>query len=59
MNNDDVPKETTIPRVVVDQVFDENEKFDTIMKEKGSHYLETNSVVYPNFKCLDEVIFPN
>ena len=29
------------------------------MKEKGAHYLETHSVVYPNFKCTDDVIFPN
>lgn len=29
------------------------------MKEKGSHYLEANSVVYPNFKYIDNVIFPN
>ena len=29
------------------------------MKEKGSHYLEPNSMVYPNFKCSDNVVFPN
>ena len=29
------------------------------MKEKGAHYLKTNTVVYPNFKCTDDVIFPN
>ncbi|XP_052624916.1 uncharacterized protein LOC128132402 [Lactuca sativa] len=66
-DDDDVSKETTkhddvpkkIPRVVVDQFFDETEKFDKIMKEKGSHYLEKSTVVYPNFKCTDDVIFPN
>ena len=29
------------------------------MKEKGSHFLEPNTVVYPNFKCSVEVVFPN
>ena len=27
--------------------------------EKGPHYLESNSVVYPNFKCTDDAVFPN
>ena len=56
-DNDVVPKETIISRVVVDQVFDETKKLDKILKEKGSHYLETNIVVYPNFKWTDDVIF--
>ena len=29
------------------------------MKEKGPHYLESNYVVYPNFKCTNDVVFPN
>ena len=56
--NDDAPKEKTIFRVVVDQVYGETEKFDSVMKEKGPHYLESNSIVYPNFTCTDDVIFP-
>lgn len=58
-DDDDVSKETTIPQVVVDQVCEETEKFKKILKEKVSHYLETNNVAYPNFKCSDDVIFPN
>lgn len=54
-----VSTETSIPRVVVKQVYGETEKFDTVMNEKGAHYLETNTVVYPNFTCTDEVVFPN
>ena len=53
----DSPK--TSPRVVVNQVFDNTKEFDKILNEKGAHYLETNTVVYPNFKCTDDIIFPN
>ncbi|XP_023748037.1 uncharacterized protein LOC111896263 [Lactuca sativa] len=35
-DNDVVPKETIISRVVVDQVFDETKKLDKILKEKGN-----------------------
>ena len=43
----------------MDQVFGDTGKFDKVLPEKGAHYLETNIVVYPNFKCIDDVIFPN
>ncbi|XP_052622678.1 uncharacterized protein LOC128127967 [Lactuca sativa] len=52
-------KEEEIPRIVVDQVFGDTQKFEKVTNEKGEHYLETNTVVYPNFKCTDDVIFPN
>ncbi|KAL7618630.1 hypothetical protein Lser_V15G03678 [Lactuca serriola] len=52
-------KEEEIPRIVVDQVYGDTQNFEEVMKEKGSHYLETNTVVFPNFKCTDDVIFPN
>ena len=51
-----VSKETTIPRIVEDQVYEETKKFDKIMKEKGSHYLDSNMVVYLIFKCIDDVL---
>ena len=40
-------------------MYGETENFDKVMKEKGAHYLELHLVVYPNFKCSDDVIFPN
>lgn len=54
-----VSNETSIPRVVVDQVFGDTENFDKVLSEKSTQYLETNTVVYPNFKCLDDVVFSN
>ncbi|XP_023737287.1 uncharacterized protein LOC111885248 [Lactuca sativa] len=54
-----VLKETQIPRIAKDQVYKETKKFDKTMKEKSSHYLEPNYVVYPNFKCTDNVVFSN
>ena len=29
------------------------------MTGKGAHYLKMNLVVCPNFKCIDNVVFPN
>ena len=58
-DEEEFPIKTTIPRVVVDQVYEEIEKFKKVMKEKAPHYLESNSVVYPNFKCTDDVVFTN
>ncbi|XP_052627545.1 uncharacterized protein LOC128134134 [Lactuca sativa] len=52
-------KKDEIPRIVVDQVYGDTQKFEEVMNEKGPHYLETNRVVFPNFKCTDDVIFPN
>ncbi|XP_023757104.2 uncharacterized protein LOC111905646 [Lactuca sativa] len=52
-------KEEETPRIVVDQVYGNTQKFKKVMTEKGEHYLETNIVVYSNFKCTDDVIFPN
>ena len=49
----------TPQRVVVDQVFENTKEFDKILNDKGAHYLETNTVVYPNFVCTDKTIFPN
>lgn len=57
--HDVISKETTIYLVVFEQVYENTEKFDTIMKEKGSHFLEPNTIMYPNIKCLDEVVLPN
>ncbi|XP_023733619.1 uncharacterized protein LOC111881461 [Lactuca sativa] len=41
----------------------DDEKEEIVLKKKksskGAHFLETNTVVYPNFKCSDDVIFPN
>lgn len=48
-----------ISRVVVEQVYEETDKFNKVMKETCPHYLESNFVVYPNFKCIDDVVFPN
>ena len=50
---------TTIPKVVVYQVYEESETFEKVMKEKPPHYLESNSVVYPYFKCIDSLVFTN
>ncbi|XP_023768575.1 uncharacterized protein LOC111917153 [Lactuca sativa] len=52
-------KEEEIPRIVVDQVYGDTQKFEKMMNEKGEHYLETNTVVYRNFKSSVDVIFPN
>ncbi|XP_052619539.1 uncharacterized protein LOC128125946 [Lactuca sativa] len=56
---DEILKENEIPRVGVDQVYGETEHLDKVMIEKGAHYIETHLVVYPNFKCSDDVIFRN
>ena len=48
-----------IPRVVVDQVYLDTQEFEKILSEKGAHYLESNTVVYPIFKCTDDIVFPN
>ncbi|CAI9262401.1 unnamed protein product [Lactuca saligna] len=59
-NKQDVKDSHEIPpRVVVDQVFGDTKGFDKILSDKGAHYLETNTVVYPNFICTDKTIFPN
>ena len=29
------------------------------MKERGPYYLESNSVVHPNLKCIDDIVFTN
>ncbi|XP_052622499.1 uncharacterized protein LOC128127833 [Lactuca sativa] len=52
-------KEVEIPRVVVDQVYMDSQEFEQILSEEGAHYLETNIVVYPIFKCTDDIVFPN
>ena len=59
-NKEDVKDSQEIPpRVVVDQVFENTKEFDKILNDKGAHYLETNTVVYPNFICTDKTFFPN
>ena len=40
-------------------MFEDTKKFDKLLSEKGAHYLETNQVVYPNFKYSDDVVFLN
>ncbi|XP_023759875.1 uncharacterized protein LOC111908280 [Lactuca sativa] len=54
-----VSNEKTIKQIVVDQVFGDTKNFDKVLFEKGAHFLETNIVVYPNFKCTDDVLFTN
>lgn len=51
--------DTNIPRVFVDQAYEESEKFEKVMKEKGPRYLESSSMVYSNFKCNDNLVFLN
>nr|KAJ0198423.1 hypothetical protein LSAT_V11C700376100 [Lactuca sativa] len=46
-------------RVVVNQVFGDTKEFDKVLDDKGAHYLETNTVVYPNFPCTYNTVFPN
>lgn len=58
-DEDEAPIETTILSVVFEQVYEETKMFEKVLKEKGPHYLESNSVVYPSFKGTDEVVFPN
>lgn len=58
-DEDDVLIATTIPRFVAEQVYEETKQFKKVMKEKGPHYLQSNLVVYLNFKCTDEVVLPN
>nr|KAJ0207989.1 hypothetical protein LSAT_V11C500266000 [Lactuca sativa] len=59
-NKEDVKDSHETPqRVVVDQVFGDTKEFDKILNDKGAHYLETNTVVYPNFTCTNNTIFPN
>ena len=60
MNNDDeVANEKPIPRVVEDQVFEDSKEYIEVLKDKGSHYLEPNAVVYPRFKDFEDIVYPN
>lgn len=54
-DSDDDLYEKEIPRVVEAQVYDDTKKFTEILKQKGKHYLETNTVIYLN--CIKG--FPN
>ncbi|XP_052625667.1 uncharacterized protein LOC111890076 [Lactuca sativa] len=54
-----VSTETSPTRVVVEQVYSDSKEFNQIHNYKGAHYLETNTVVYPNFTCTDKTVFPN
>lgn len=56
---DDVSNEKPIPRVVVDQVFKDSKEYMKVLKDKGSHFLEPNAVVYPRFKDFEDIVYPN
>ncbi|XP_052619531.1 uncharacterized protein LOC111895070 [Lactuca sativa] len=54
-----VSTETSPTRIVFEQVYGDSKEFNQIHNDKGAHYLETKTVVYPNFTCTDKTIFPN
>ncbi|XP_052623760.1 uncharacterized protein LOC111907064 [Lactuca sativa] len=54
-----VSTETSPTRVFVEQVYGDSKEFHQVLNAKGAHYLETNTVVYPNFTCTDKTVFPN
>ena len=58
-DEDDISNEKPITSVVVEQVFEESKEYKKVLKDKGKHYLESHSVVYPRFKDTYEVLFSN
>ena len=40
-------------------MFGDTKEFNEVLNDKGIHYLETNTGVYPNFTCTNDVVFPN
>ena len=58
-DDDEVSCEKPIPRVVVEQVFDDSKVYSNVLKNKGKYYLESNSVVCHRFKDSEEVVLRN
>ena len=57
-DSDDDSCEPVIPRVVEAQVYDDTEEFSQILNNKGKHYLETNTLLYPScIKGLPNKVF--
>ncbi|CAI9299943.1 unnamed protein product [Lactuca saligna] len=54
-----VSTDTSPTRVVVEQVYGDPKEFNKIHIDKGAHYLEPNTIVYPNFTCTNKTVFPN
>ena len=58
-DEDDVSNETPTPEVIVKLVYEESKEYTKVLRNKGQHFMESNSIVYPMFKCTDEVVLPN
>ena len=54
-----VSNKTINKQIVVDQVFTDTENFEKVLLKKSAHFVETNTVAYPNFKCSDDVVYHN